>query len=78
MPFVKAGDIDIYYERAGFGPRLLFISGSGADLRMKPNQMDGPFPRSFDILSYDQRGLGQTGKPDVPYTMGTMPTMRRG
>jgi 3-oxoadipate enol-lactonase len=69
MPFIKAGDIDIYYERAGSGPRLLFISGSGGDLRMKPNQMDGPFPRAFDILSYDQRGLGQTAKPDAPYTM---------
>jgi 3-oxoadipate enol-lactonase len=69
MPFITAGDIDIYYERAGAGPRLLFISGSGGDLRMKPNQMDGPFPRAFDILSYDQRGLGQTSKPDVPYAM---------
>ena len=69
MPFVKAGDIDIHYERAGAGPRLLFISGSGADLRMKPNQMDGPFPKSFDILSYDQRGLGRTAKPDAPYSM---------
>ena len=69
MPFVKAGDIEIYYERAGAGPRLLFISGSGSDLRTKPNQMDGPFPRSFDILSYDQRGLGQTSKPDAPYSM---------
>jgi len=69
MPIVRAGDIDIYFERAGAGPRLLFISGSGSDLRMKPNQMDGPFPRTFDILSYDQRGLGQTSKPDVPYTM---------
>ncbi|MEJ0043800.1 MAG: alpha/beta hydrolase [Rhizomicrobium sp.] len=36
---------------------------------MKPNQMDGPFPRAFDILSYDQRGLGRTSKPDAPYTM---------
>jgi 3-oxoadipate enol-lactonase len=69
MPLVKAGDIDVYYERAGAGPRLLFISGSGADLRVKPNQMDGPFPKNFDVLSYDQRGLGQTFKPDRPYTM---------
>ncbi|MEJ0028668.1 MAG: alpha/beta hydrolase [Rhizomicrobium sp.] len=69
MPFVTAGDIDIYYERAGSGPRLLFISGSGSDLRMKPSPMDGPFPKAFDILSYDQRGLGQTSKPDVPYSM---------
>lgn len=69
MPFAHIGDLDFYYERAGVGPPLLFISGSGADLRMKPNQMDGPLPKAFDVLSYDQRGLGQTSKPDVPYSM---------
>lgn len=69
MAFAKAGDLDVYYERAGEGPRLLFISGSGGDLRNKPNQMDGPLVRNFDVLSYDQRGLGRTSKPDVPYTM---------
>jgi 3-oxoadipate enol-lactonase len=69
MSFAKIGDLEVYYERAGAGPPLLFISGSGADLRIKPNQMDGPFPKAFDTLSYDQRGLGQTSKPDTPYTM---------
>ncbi len=69
MSFARIGDLDVYYERGGAGPPLLFISGSGGDLRMKPNQMDGPFPKHFDTLSYDQRGLGQTSKPDVPYTM---------
>ena len=69
MPFAHIGDLDFYYERAGAGPPLLFISGSGADLRMKPNQMDGPLPKAFDVLSYDQRGLGQTSKPDVSYSM---------
>ncbi len=69
MPFARVGDLQIYFERAGSGAPLLFISGSGADLRMKPNQMDGPLPKAFDILSYDQRGLGQTSKPDVRYTM---------
>jgi len=69
LPFARIADLDVYYERAGSGPPLLFISGSGADLRTKPNQMDGPLPKAFDILSYDQRGLGQTSKPDMPYTM---------
>src|SRR5471030_2699535 len=69
MAFAKIGDLDVYYERAGAGPPLLFLSGSGADLRAKPNQMDGPFVRAFDILSYDQHGLGQTSKPDMRYTM---------
>lgn len=69
MTFATIGDLEVWYERAGEGPPLLFLSGSGADLRNKPNQMDGPFPRAFDVLSYDQRGLGQTAKPDKPYSM---------
>ena len=69
MAFVKIGGLDVYYERAGSGPPLLFISGSGADLRIKPNQMDGPLSHSVDLLSYDQRGLGQTSKPDTTYAM---------
>jgi 3-oxoadipate enol-lactonase len=69
MPFVTVGDIDIYYERRGNGPRLLCISGTGGDLRNKPNVFSSPLPRSFDLLAYDQRGFGQTSKPDCPYTM---------
>ena len=63
------GDIDIEYERRGEGPRLLFISGTGADLRATPGIFDGPFARGFDLLAYDQRGLGRTSKPDAPYSM---------
>ena len=69
MPKASLGDIELYYERAGEGPPLLFISGTGGDLRVKPNVFDGPLPRSFDLIAYDQRGLGHTSKPDVPYTM---------
>jgi 3-oxoadipate enol-lactonase len=69
MPTAKVRDLEIYYERAGEGPPLLFISGTGGDLRNKPNQFDGPLAKAFDLLSYDQRGLGRTSKPDVPYTM---------
>ncbi|MEX0837956.1 MAG: alpha/beta hydrolase, partial [Parvibaculum sp.] len=69
MPFATIGDIEIYHERLGAGPRLLFISGTGGDLRVRPNVLDGPFPKHFDMLAYDQRGLGQTGKPDRPYSM---------
>jgi 3-oxoadipate enol-lactonase len=74
MPRAKVRDIEIHYERRGpagreNAPRLLFISGSGGDLRFKPGTLDGPWPDHFDILAYDQRGLGQTSKPDQPYTM---------
>ena len=69
MPTAYLGSIELYYERAGDGPPLLFISGTGGDLRAKPNVFDGPLARSFDLLTYDQRGLGRSEKPDVPYAM---------
>ena len=69
MPKVTANGLDIHYERVGEGPRLLFISGTGGDLRVRPNMLDGPFARAFDLVAYDQRGLGQTEKPDRPYSM---------
>ena len=69
MPRATANGLDIHYERIGQGPRLLFISGTGGDLRVRPNMLDGPFAKAFDLVAYDQRGLGQTEKPDRPYTM---------
>lgn len=69
MPFTSANGLQIYFERAGSGPPLLFISGTGGDLRNKPSVFDGPLAKTFDLLAYDQRGLGQTEKPDHPYSM---------
>ncbi|MES2344166.1 MAG: alpha/beta hydrolase [Pseudomonadota bacterium] len=69
MPTAHVNGLDLYYERAGAGPPLLFISGTGGDLRNKPNQFDGPLPKAFDMVSYDQRGLGRSAKPDVAYSM---------
>jgi 3-oxoadipate enol-lactonase len=69
MPFVRAGDLRIYYRRAGIGARLLFISGTGGDLRTPRGVFESPLGDGFDLLAYDQRGLGQTDKPPGPYTM---------
>ena len=69
MPFVTAGDLKIWYERVGSGPRLLYISGTGGDLRRPPNALLSPLKERFDLVAYDQRGLGRTDKPDGPYTI---------
>ena len=69
MPFITANNIDIYYQLGGRGARLLFIGGTGGDLRNKPNVFASPLTGSFQVLSYDQRGLGQTDKPARDYTM---------
>lgn len=69
MPFAKTESLSIYYEISGSGMPVLFISGTGGDLRAKPNVHDGPLAKSATVLAYDQRGLGQTEKPEGPYTM---------
>ena len=69
MPFVAVRDLRMYYEIHGTGPRLLSISGTGGDLRRSPNIFEMPIARHFEILAYDQRGLGQTSCPDILYAM---------
>lgn len=69
MAYVSVGALNVYYELGGEGPRLLFISGTGGDLRVKPNVFDSPLASAFQVLGYDQRGLGRTDKPPGPYTM---------
>lgn len=69
MPYATIDGLEFWYERAGSGPPLLFISGTGSDLRVQPNVFASPLAKGFDLLAYDQRGLGRTAKPDVPYSM---------
>jgi 3-oxoadipate enol-lactonase len=69
MPYVPVRDIDICFGRAGTGAPWLAISGSRGDLRRKPNLLESPLTKAFDVVAYDQRGLGRTSKPDQPYSM---------
>ena len=71
MPQVAVGDISLYYERGGSpsGAPVLFISGTGGDLRDEPSIFASPLARDVDLLAYDQRGLGRSDKPDVAYSM---------
>ena len=71
MPIISTKELDIYFERSlpnENGP-ILYIGGTGGDLRNKPNQLDSPLTDSFEVISYDQRGLGQTSNPSGSYTM---------
>jgi 3-oxoadipate enol-lactonase len=69
MAFHHVNGLSLYYEMAGAGERLLSISGTGGDLRQKPGVADGLVGQAFEVLSYDQRGLGQSSVPRWPYAM---------
>jgi pimeloyl-ACP methyl ester carboxylesterase len=68
MPTVVANGIDVYYERRGSGPRLLFFNGSGATLTTSA-PLIWSFAGRFDVVAHDQRGLGRTAIPPGPYSM---------
>ncbi len=68
MPVAHVNGIEVHYDRRGNGLPLLYIGGSGGDLR-RANAAEGPLSERFDVLAYDQRGLGQTSQPAGPYTM---------
>ena len=69
MPFAELGGHPFFYERQGTGAPLLLIGGTGGDLRRPETRFAGPLTRHFDVLAYDQRGLGQSWKGDGPFTM---------
>ena len=69
MPLIQTRTLKTYYEMAGFGAPVLVLSGTGGDLRKKPTIMDSPLTAGFTVISYDQRGLGQSEKPQDGYTM---------
>jgi pimeloyl-ACP methyl ester carboxylesterase len=68
IPTVSANGIDVYYERRGDGPRLLFLNGSGSTLATSA-LLIAPFAQGFDVVAHDQRGLGKTEIPPGPYSM---------
>jgi 3-oxoadipate enol-lactonase len=69
VPSARVGDLEIHHERRGAGPPVLAVGGTGGDLRQRPNLLDSPLTERFEVLAYDQRGLGRTTVVPGPYTM---------
>lgn len=68
MPTAHLNGIDVYFERRGAGPPVLYLNGSGATLAGMQILLDVFAPRC-DLLAADQRGVGETEIPPGPYTM---------
>jgi 3-oxoadipate enol-lactonase len=68
MPTAHVNGIDVYYERSGEGPPLLFFNGSMSTLETT-GIMVQVYAARFDVIAHDQRGLGKTSIPPGPYSM---------
>lgn len=69
MPTATVNGVRLQYELAGSGPRVLYISGTGSDLRQRPSVFDGPLGQACTVLAYDHRGLGRSEIRDEAVTM---------
>src|SRR3954447_8088449 len=60
---------ELYLERAGEGPPLLSISGSGSALSDGMGPAALPLSRAFDTVGWDHRGLGRSTSDGGPVGM---------
>lgn len=71
MPVDHVNGAELYWERCGGGPRLLFCNGSGTTLQAVRPVLDLLAGR-FDLLAWDYRGLGRSVPLAGPYTVADL------
>lgn len=69
MPKERIGDVSLYYEIHGNGDPLLMIMGLGASSVSWGDDLVRELSRSFRTIIFDNRGTGQSDKPNIPYTL---------
>jgi len=72
LPKIKVNDIDMYYEIHGDGFPFVMIAGMGVSLDSWTPALLERFSNSFKTIVFDNRGVGRTDKPDIPYSIKMM------
>ncbi|MBU2548580.1 MAG: alpha/beta hydrolase [Proteobacteria bacterium] len=71
MPKTRVNDIDMYYEVHGQGQPLVMIRGFGSNAGHWYAQIPALAPH-FQVVIFDNRGIGRTDQPDSPYSISMM------
>ncbi|HWJ03562.1 MAG TPA: alpha/beta fold hydrolase [Verrucomicrobiae bacterium] len=71
MPKAKVNGIELYYEVHGSGDPLILIEGLGYATWQWCHQVK-ELSASYQTIIFDNRGVGESDKPDVPYTIEMM------
>ena len=69
MPKIQVGDVNLNYDVAGKGEPLLLIMGLGASSAQWDPELITELARTFRTITFDNRGTGQSDKPDAPYSI---------
>jgi pimeloyl-ACP methyl ester carboxylesterase len=65
---LQSNSISLYYEIQGEGQPLVFIHGLGSSTQDWEAQVP-EFSKSYQVITFDLRGHGQSDKPAGPYQM---------
>lgn len=72
MPTVSTPNAELHYERAGSGEPLLLIQGmSGTHVAWGEPFLE-PLRKHFDVIAFDNRGIGLSAPIDGPFTIVEM------
>lgn len=66
MPYAQTKEVKIYYKIQGSGPAIVLISGLGYDQWMWHQMIPG-LAENFQVIVFDNRGMGKTDIPAGPY-----------
>ena len=68
MPHLRSGGVNLYYEEHGNGDPLILIMGFTVS-SIGWHWNIPAFAQDFRTIVFDNRGVGQSDKPDEPYSM---------
>lgn len=71
MPFVRAGELDVFYQRSGRGKAtVVLVHGLVMDnLASWWYTLAGPLAKGAEVICYDLRGHGLTSRPPRGYAL---------
>ena len=57
MKKITANGLTFITDSSGQGPKFLFITGTGGDLRNENSPLTSPLNKHFEVLTYDQQKI---------------------
>ena len=71
MPKIKVNDISMYYEIQGSGEPIVLIAGFSVD-HLTWTEVVNQLKDSYQVITFDNRGAGQTDVTKGPYSIEQM------
>jgi pimeloyl-ACP methyl ester carboxylesterase len=72
VPRIDTAGTELYYERAGDGEPMLLIMGMSGSRLAWGDPFVARLRESFEVVAFDNRGMGDSGRAELPFTIGDM------